>query len=546
MMHKMLADITKSVRPTGEIPDRRGPGIDDLKRLLEISQAVNTTLDLDQILEMVMRYAIELVSAERGFIMLVEDGRLVMRQAHNLAPEQFGNEGDRFSRTIANRVLQTGESIYTSDAQEDERFVARESVHDLHLRSIMGVPLKHDGEIIGVIYLDNSSQARIFLQSDLYILELLAQQAAIAMANARLIGDVRRLQEYAENIVASTPVALLVLDTMSHVQHSNERGERLLSALGAKASDRECWLDLVDPEQREAWATLFRSVLESGNAHSWSRHTLGLDEDRRTFRVLASPLHTGEAQSSGLVLTLDDITDAEKMREELAQAAISIQKADQIGDVAHEMNNFLTVVYNQVQIFERALSNGDLERIQSGIPRTLDAAEKLARLVEALLRPDRMEPKPQDFKLSTIIESLDLIVGAERRFDAVELEIDLPADLPEIRFDPVHLEMILYNLCKNAAEAMSEAECENRRIRIRATGTDNAVLLQVQDSGPGLPVERLRAPWQAGGSTKATGHGRGLHNTATFVEKNHGKIEVEAESDLGGAGFRVSLPLAAQ
>jgi K+-sensing histidine kinase KdpD len=543
-MHKMLSDLAPHTRAPGDPSTRRGPRIDDLKKLLEISQAINVTLDLDRILEMVMKYAIDLVSAERGFIMLMEQGELVMRQAHHIAPENLTEEGDRISQTIANRVIQSGESIYTSDAQEDERFVTRQSIHELHLRSIMGVPLKHDQATIGVIYLDNSSQARIFLQSDLYILELLAQQASIALRNARLLQDVRRLQQYTENIVASTPVALLVLDATSRVKHSNERGRRLLSALGSRGTGHDLWLELVEPAQQEAWATLFRGALESGHAHSWSRHIMRVEDEPHTYRVLVSPLQAGTVRAEGIVLTLDDITDAERMREELAKAAVSIQKADQIGDVAHEMNNYLTVVYNQVQIFERSLARGDLGKMETGIPRILQAAEKLNRLVEALLRPDRIDPRPQVFKLQTAIESLQTITSAERRFDLVHFEIGIPADLPDILFDPVHLEMILYNLCKNAAEAMAQARTENAEIAITAAVQDGEVLLTIEDSGPGLPPERQEAPWEAGHSSKAAGHGRGLHNTAAFVEKNGGTIEAVPKTARGGAGFKILIPIA--
>jgi signal transduction histidine kinase len=541
-MQQMLQDIDTIVTP-GSQPQRGGPRIDDLKKLLEISQAINSTLNLDRILEMVMKYAIDLVTAERGFIMLVEDGKLVTRQAHNLAPEQFGEDAERISQTIANRVLETGESIYTSDALDDPRFDLTKSVADLHLRSIMGVPLKHDGRVTGMVYLDNSSQGRIFLQSDLYILELLAQQAAIALANARLVANSRDLQEYAESIVSSTPVALLVLDSLSKVRDQNDRGRHILQAMGATPGVGVVWLDLVPTESRQEWAALIRGVLDSGNAHSWSRHRLTADGESRTYRVLVSPLVKVGNVTESLVLTLDDITDAERMSEQLAKAAVSIQKADQIGDVAHEMNNFLTVIYSQTQIFLRDLDNGETGRMVGGLPRILDASEKLIRLVEALLRPDRMEPEPQTFKLHTVFESLDAMLGAERRFERANISFDIPPDLPSVVFDPAHLEMVLYNICKNAAEAMESAGSEQRVIKVEARVRENTVELEIQDSGPGLPPDRIENPWGSGHSTKNTGHGRGLHNTAMFVKNNGGTIEVWLQPPLGGAGFKIRIPV---
>ena len=543
-LHRMqeLVDEIGKVLPASTETGRGGPKIDDLKQLLDISQAINATLKLDSILEMVMKYAIRLVSAERGFIMLHEDGRLVMRQSHNLAPEQFGEQAQRFSQTIANRVLETGESIYTSDALEDSRFDLSRSVADLHLRSIMGVPLKHDKRILGLIYLDNSSQGRIFLQSDLYILELLAQQAAIALANAQLLASVRGLQAYAEGVVESTPVALLVLNPLSRVTHHNERGLRLLQALGTTDSN-PAWLDLVPALHRDEWAAFLRGVVTSGRANSWSSLSLQVAGEPRTFRVLVSPLVSTAADRS-LVLTLDDITDAERMSEELAKAAVSIRKADQIGDIAHEMNNFLTVIYNQSQIFERNLKQNEYDKIERGLPRVLEASEKMMRLVDALLRPDRMDPQPQVFPLLPAFESLRLMLAAEQRFGATEFQFDLPADLPRVKFDPVHLEIVFYNLCKNAAEAMNESKSATRKVLVRASRQAESVEVCVADSGPGLPQARATEPFTQGHSTKSTGHGRGLHNTAMFVEKNGGRIQHRQPGALGGAEFIVQIPIA--
>jgi len=543
-MKQMLEAIQRAEPRVATHSPRGGPQIDDLKRLLEISQAISSEFDLDAILDMVMAYAIELVTAERGFIMLAEHGALVTRRTHNLAPEHFGADGDRISQTIASRVLQTGQSIYTSDAQEDERFVERQSVHDLHLRSIMGVPLKHDDQVVGVIYLDNSSQARLFLQSDLYILEILAQQASIALANAGMLKDIKSLQEYAENIVTSTPLALFVLDPTARIVRHNERGRLLLSELSDRDFGQLPWLDLVEGTTREQWAALFRGVMQSGHANSWARHEMQIGPEARTYRVSVSPLRSAGAEPQGLVLTLDDITESERMREELLRAEVSIRKADQIGDIAHEINNFLTILCNQAEINKRNLDRGEVAKVEESIPRTLDAVDKISRLVESLLRPDRIEPQPQKFGLDTAVASLAVWLGAEKRFDLVTLEFDIPDRLPPIICDPQHLEMALYNLCKNAAEAMADAGTERRVLRMTASHQNQFVILTIADSGPGLPPERETATWEQGATSKAGGHGRGLHNTATFIRKNGGTVEADSKGSLGGAEFRVYLPVA--
>jgi C4-dicarboxylate-specific signal transduction histidine kinase len=204
----------------------------------------------------------------------------------------------------------------------------------------------------------------------------------------------------------------------------------------------------------------------------------------------------------------------------------------------------LNVVSNQAEVNAMSFRMGDTGKIAAGVPRTLEAVSKLNRLVQSLQLPDRMEPKPHDFDVRTVIDSLAVWLHAEKRFDLVELSINVPDDLPLVRFDPLHFEMALYNLCKNAAEAMAEANTEPRIVAIEAKAADGFVVVSIQDTGPGLPPPREADPWEVGGTTKATGHGRGLANTRAFIEKNAGRIEAEARCARGGAGFTLYLPVA--
>jgi GAF domain-containing protein len=186
---------------------------DDLEALLDISKAINSTLVLDDILQMVMRRASKLLRAERGFLMLKdEEDNLQFKTAHNICKESLTKEDFRISMSIANGVAKTGKSVYTSDAQHDERYSKQKSIMELDLKSIMCVPLKSKERIIGILYLDNSSKSNIFLQSDLYLFELFAGQAAIAIENAKLYENLLAMKIYNENVVKKTPVGIVVVD----------------------------------------------------------------------------------------------------------------------------------------------------------------------------------------------------------------------------------------------------------------------------------------------------------------------------------------------
>jgi sigma-B regulation protein RsbU (phosphoserine phosphatase) len=164
------------------------PASDDrLSLLYRLSQTFNSTLDLDEVLDRVMDEVIAVTQAERGFVMLMDEGGdLVFHTARGMDQHTIEDPGFQISRGIVNRVAQEGEPMLTSDAQSDSQLSLRASVIHLGLRSVLCVPLQVKGSTIGVIYVDNRLQAGIFTQDDLELLNAIAASAAIAIENARL------------------------------------------------------------------------------------------------------------------------------------------------------------------------------------------------------------------------------------------------------------------------------------------------------------------------------------------------------------------------
>jgi transcriptional regulator with GAF, ATPase, and Fis domain len=226
-----IFEQVESAQPRLEADEKKSPTSesgrvrrDDLEALLDISKAINSTLVLDDILQMVMRRASKLLRAERGFLMLKdEEDNLQFKTAHNICKESLTKEDFRISMSIANSVAKTGKSIYTSDAQHDERYSKQKSIVELDLKSIMCVPLKSKERIVGILYLDNSSKSNIFLQSDLYLFELFAGQAAMAIENAKLYENLLAMKIYNENVVKKTPVGIVVVDNNLRITTDGRR-----------------------------------------------------------------------------------------------------------------------------------------------------------------------------------------------------------------------------------------------------------------------------------------------------------------------------------
>ncbi len=158
-----------------------------LALLYHLTRTFNSSLDLDEVLNRVIDEVITATQAERGFVTLrQEDGDLDFRVARGLDQTTIDDPQFQISRSVVEEVAQKGEPVLTSNAQQDERFSARQSVMILGLRSIICAPLKIKDAVTGVIYVDNRLQAGIFTQEDLELLSTLASSAAIAIENARL------------------------------------------------------------------------------------------------------------------------------------------------------------------------------------------------------------------------------------------------------------------------------------------------------------------------------------------------------------------------
>ncbi|RMH69171.1 MAG: GAF domain-containing protein [Gemmatimonadetes bacterium] len=171
----------------------------EITKLYEIGKALTSVLDLDDLLELLIDKMLEITGAQRGFLMLLENGELTFKTAR----DEWGNRLEagefRISRSIPQSVLKSGIAKRINSLREHEDSFS--SIADLKLQSILCVPLKAKDRIIGIVYLDSHLVSKEFTVEDLTLIETLAGQASIAIENARLYEDVaikeRLEQEFA-------------------------------------------------------------------------------------------------------------------------------------------------------------------------------------------------------------------------------------------------------------------------------------------------------------------------------------------------------------
>jgi transcriptional regulator with GAF, ATPase, and Fis domain len=178
--------------------------LNSYKKLFEFSQKLMASYDLPALLDQLLDVVIQVTTADKGFIVLMESGEPVVKVARNLRRETISDAVSHLSDSILAKVVETRRALIVSDALSDAQFKNALSVMNLKLTSVMCVPLLERGNLIGVIYVGNDNVRQLFDEASLEILTIFAAQASLLIRNALLVNELqldnRSLQERIERM----------------------------------------------------------------------------------------------------------------------------------------------------------------------------------------------------------------------------------------------------------------------------------------------------------------------------------------------------------
>ena len=315
-----LADLTDQlIKVAQQLAEREGQRT-NLLALADIGQVINSSLDTDQVLQIVMDTIVRLTGAERGFLMLVdEDGELATRLARNWEQESLEKDDEKLSRTIVNKVVTEGKPLLSTNAQEDPRFDGQESIAAYQLRSVLCVPFKSKEEVIGVIYADNRVRTGLFTTADRDLLVAFANQAAVAIENARLFESLRRalaetteLKNLMDNVFSSIASGVITTDLDEKIVLVNKMAEQILGYPAGQV------LGKLFNESASPVTSYISPVLST--VLKEDRAVVGLEinptlpvRGEMDLRCSISPLKDAESHTQGVAIVLDDLTEQHRL-----------------------------------------------------------------------------------------------------------------------------------------------------------------------------------------------------------------------------------------
>lgn len=553
-----LDEVAESNPRLADEPTELNARQSDLRALLEVSMAVNSSLVLDDVLQLVMMKAIELMQAERGLIMLLDDvGDLQVKAVYNLCREDMVQDEFKISTSIARQVARSGRSVYSSDAQNDDRYAQQQSVIELHLRSIMCVPIKIKDRTFGVIYLDNSSEARMFLKSDLYLFELYAQMVANALHNAHVYDQVLRLQEYNDSVVANSPVGIVVVDDHGRVMTINPAALEIFDLDKDKIQDfkagreRTMFLDTLPDSEKQRWQTMINMVLTTGHEVSEPRfyHHTGYLEKVLSLRI--SPLNNLPDGRDGLIMAIEDITEKVTMEQYVILSEKLVARGEMAASVAHELNNYLSIIANNAELMSVNIEREKYDKVRFNAKSITDNIFKIKKFVDNLMDFSKPEPEYISYDIKHLIDDLLFSLQIQPRFKLVHFTIDLADEIPPVEMDVGQIQQVLLNLLNNASDAIEDRAAQEaadpaefkREIEIKAwfDRTKDVLSVSVSDNGIGMSPETQAKIFNLHFTTKKGGHGLGLYNCKAIMEQHGGNLTVTSETGRG-TSFIATLP----
>ena len=490
--------------------------------LLEISRALTEELDLDKLLGRILKYAIEMLAGHAGFIALSNNaGRWSMAVSHGL-PDAI----QRFLDAWLDRIppVKDAQNI---QIPEINRLLKQISMGNL---SAVGLPLIAQQEVIGFIYIFRNYQG-LFSTNDRSLLSSFANQAAIAVRNARLYTEVNREKQRIDAMLDSAGDGILILTPQHGIERTNAAFARMIGL------SQE---DLMEMNHTDViqWVQPPHGItLDQAEANGWplspQAHLYVEGDIQRPNGQPPLPVGISYApliSDSTLINTIATVRDITRFRQadELKSEFVSV--------VSHELKTPVALIKGYVSTLRREDVEWDTDVMDSSLQVIEEEADRLTRLIEDLLDASRLQAggmalKKSDMSLAQMAERLTERFQVQT--DQHHFVVDFPEDFPVVMADDVRIQQVLSNLISNAIKYAPEGE-----IRISGQAQPNEVIVCVKDEGPGIATSDLphifdrfyRAPEN---SRKTKGAGLGLYLAQAIVEAHSGRMWADPKAKTG-------------
>jgi PAS domain S-box-containing protein len=379
--------------------------------------------------------------------------------------------------------------------------------------------------------------------------------ATVAAEREKIRGSAERMRAEAERVTLFTAIEqtaeeILITDTAGNIRYCNPAFERVAGYSRSDVIGRNPRFLKSGRHNDEHYRTLWTTVLEG---RIWAGHFVNRTKDGGVYdtEVTIAPIHDETGKLTGFVSAGHDVTERLRLESELRRAQKMESVGRLAGGIAHDFNNLLTVITGYGGLLEQELAPDDPFRAY--VRQICNASERATSLTRQLLAFSRKQIfRPVPLDLNRLVaeneEMIQRLVGED-----IAIETRPAKDIALVSADPDQIGQILMNLAANARDAMPAggrliirtAICASPQSEsaLRGDGHPDSILLEVTDTGVGIPEEYRQHLFEPFFTTKERGHGTGLGLSSVYgiVKQSNGWIHVQSEPGQGTT-FSIYLP----
>ncbi|MEW5958966.1 MAG: ATP-binding protein [Chloroflexota bacterium] len=502
--------------------------------LLEISRAMSARLDLSSLLELILQSAVEILAGQAGLITLRRDDGLFAPYA---------------SIGLPVRALPLFEPLW-QDLESEEK---RRAIPDLSLRlalaskaagvplrQVVTLPLEVGEEVTGYIFIFRA-RGVAFSSNDRQVLGAFANQAAVAVHNARLYQQVSAERERLDAIIENSGDGVMIVNPYRIIQTWNRALANLTGITAAEAIGRPCY-DILNLKTTQGVSICHTACPLVHPPEDGRLYAEGIHRRADGLAITLADNYSPQLNEEGrLTQVIANVRDMTRLREaeELKQTLLSV--------ISHELKTPVSIIKGYAGTLAREDANWDKATLAEGLTVIEEEADRLDKLISNLLEASRLQAGGLKLQLSY----LDLVDMARQAVDNLRatttkhrFELDFPKEFPLILGDYERLREVLTNLIGNAIKYSPDGGVIKLGGRV---GAGNTVRLYVSDEGIGIPPveqERIFERFHRVDNRLARqtpGTGLGLFLVRAVVQAHGGRVWVESTPGQGST-FWLEFP----
>jgi PAS domain S-box-containing protein len=510
-----------------------------------ISEAVHITTSSTAFYRVIEKELSKIINT-RNFLI-----GLYNKERHSFSVLLMQDEKDSFvefpaQKTISALVIRENRSLILNSHDMDALEASGEiSLVGSPSKSWMGVPLRVNTEVLGLLVMQDYHRENAFSDTDRELIEFIANQIAILIRRKQDQEEINRLYSSIEQ----SPVSVVITNIDGRIEYVNPK---VLDATGYTSDEiignnpRMFSSGKASPDlYKDLWTSIRAGKVWHGEFYNRKKSGAEFIES-----ATISPIKNQEGEITHIIAVKEDITERRVLQEQLVLAQKMQGLGQLAGGISHDFNNILTVMRGFAELSLREID--PKSRLFRHLSNILAAGERAGKLVQQLLAFSRKQLiDPEILDLNKLITELNRIL---RRLigEDIHINLDLEEELPAIQADPAQIEQIIVNLLVNARDAINdnsdksaertisiETSCEfideKQGIVLGNLSPGEYVILFVSDTGTGMSEEILNRIFDPFFSTKEMGKGTGLGLSTVYgiVKQNNGHITVDSHPGHG-------------